>query len=138
MLNRMVGYRYRLGIVGLVVLCGMVWTGYSRRALREAWVQIQGTVYTPDRQPIPHLTIRLYRVETANGDRTQQLLQVAQTDGNGRYLFTALKPGEYVLQIPVDHTPGYEVRLALQRRTTHRVDFYIHLGGTRSIPGKRE
>ena len=127
MRDRTVDYRWRLGILGLVLLCGTVWTGYPRRVSHTAWVQIQGTVYTPDRRPIPHLTIRLYRIEETNGRPAQQLLQVAQTDIHGQYLFTALQPGQYVLRIPVDHGPGYEVRLALRRRTTHRVDFYIHL-----------
>ena len=78
---------------GSLTLGNQVWNDYDGDGKRD-----------PDEPGIGNVTVMLY-AETNGDNLPDQLIAVLQTDINGRYSFTGLFPGRYIVSIPL--LPGY-------------------------------
>ena len=78
---------------GTLTLGNQVWNDYDGDGKRD-----------PDEPGIGNVTVRLY-AETNGDNQPDQLIGVVQTDINGRYSFSGLFPGRYIVSIPL--LPGY-------------------------------
>ena len=106
---------------------------------------ISGTLVDEAGEPATDLTVRAYRRITVNG-RTQLLpatTQTARTDDRGRYRFTRLTPGDYIVLVPLTQSTlpvsTFESLLqAMVSDPTKPPDWYVDLvmsGGQAALQG---
>jgi protocatechuate 3,4-dioxygenase beta subunit len=83
-------------------------------------VEIRGRVTTPDGAPVPNVTLYLHPV-----DPGQEGSSEAKTDASGRYEFTGLWDGEYIMEaVPPIRLGDYPTALPISTRPGHvRVEY---------------